>query len=187
MYFYELISAFSLYGEEVILFAFLTTVAIQIAKNNLLKSVNKRLLTFMPFLIGTVIYAVYLYFSFGIEYLLKNATAVFEHGIAVGTLSTFMYIIYEQFIRKTCPTLSISESLALSYISTYVKEELREDVAKKICEVVNSTTESEGVLLIKDLILQNAQTEILDDELIALCSLIYKSLISLSPIKNSVK
>ena len=59
MTFIEIIDTFTFYGVDVALLAMLTAAATQRLKMTLFKNAKKKLVTFLPFMIGTLFYAVY--------------------------------------------------------------------------------------------------------------------------------
>ena len=52
----EILDAFTFYGLDIMLLAALTTLCVQILKISLLKKCQKKILTFLPFIVGCVFY-----------------------------------------------------------------------------------------------------------------------------------
>ncbi|MDE6001651.1 MAG: hypothetical protein K2G96_04975, partial [Clostridia bacterium] len=55
----QIIDTFTFYGIDIIILAAATAVITQVLKKTLLKKVKKKLITFLPFGLGTLFYAVY--------------------------------------------------------------------------------------------------------------------------------
>ena len=90
-----IIDTFTFYGADVILLAALTAVTVQICKATFLKRVKRKLLTFLPFIFGTVFYAAYAATkNLSLYYLLEEYVYVLEHGISVGAVATLLYVLY---------------------------------------------------------------------------------------------
>lgn len=87
------------------LLAALTAVTVQIFKLTFLKNFKKKLLTFLPFIVGTAYYAVYAgLVNWSVSYVINEYADVLEHGVSVGAVATLTYVLYEQFVREKSPT-----------------------------------------------------------------------------------
>jgi hypothetical protein len=112
----EIINTFAFYGIDKILLATMTCISAQLLKNTLLKNCKKKILTFLPFLIGSLFYAIFVsIYYLDALYLVKNYTQVVEGGFGVGTLSTVIYVCYEQFVRDK-QAVSVSEGVIATLI-----------------------------------------------------------------------
>ena len=134
MTFIEIIDTFTFYGVDVALLAMLTAAATQLLKMTLFKNAKKKLVTFLPFMIGTLFYAVYAAVrNLSFFYIFEEYTAVLEHGISVGAAATLYYVLYEQFVREKS-SLSATEKVISTLISGYVPADSLEKAAKTIAE-----------------------------------------------------
>ena len=101
----KIIDTFTFYGIDVVLLAALTAVTVQIFKLTFLKNFKKKLLTFLPFIVGTAYYAVYAgLVNWSVSYVINEYADVLEHGVSVGAVATLTYVLYEQFVREKSPT-----------------------------------------------------------------------------------
>ena len=116
----KIIDAFTFYGFDVLFIAALTAITVQIFKLTFLKRCRKKLLTFLPFALGTLFYAAYsALVNWSLTYLLNEYVTVLEHGFTVGSLATLLYVLYEQFVRdkKTASaTVGIIETLIEGFV-----------------------------------------------------------------------
>lgn len=136
MTFIKIIDTFTFYGVDVILLAAATAALTQVLKITLLKRAKKKIVTFLPFAIGVILYAAYAAVkNLSFFYLLDEYVGVLEHGISVGAVATLYYVLYEQFIRDKSD-LSTSESVIATLIAGYIPEERVEEAAKAIAEAI---------------------------------------------------
>ena len=97
----KIIDAFTFYGVDVLLLAALTAAVTQVLKISVLKKLKKKILTFLPFVLGTLFYAIYeCVCNLNIRLLLTDYVTIIEHGISVGAVATLLYVLHEQFIRE---------------------------------------------------------------------------------------
>lgn len=131
----EIIDMVTFYGLDVALLAAVTCAAVQLLKNCVLKNCNKKILTFLPFLLGILLYAA-LFAAENADFFapFRSLTEVAERGFSVGALSTVIYVCYEQFIRGS--NASAAESIVATLIGGYVSDESLESAAKEIAEAV---------------------------------------------------
>ena len=59
MDFFTIMDDLTLYGVDIAVISGVTCTIVQILKRTVLKNCNKKVLTFLPFVIGTVLYAVF--------------------------------------------------------------------------------------------------------------------------------
>lgn len=135
MSFIKLCDTFAFYGLDIALSAVLCCIIVQILKKTLFKRAQKKVLTLLPFLIGTVIYAVYgAATRMSFEYL-THFSELAEHGLAVGSLSTVMYVYYEQFVRNNSKN-PVSEEVICALIEGYVPSDKVAEAAHEIADAL---------------------------------------------------
>lgn len=138
MTFIEIIATFSHYGIDVILLAAATSVLLQILKLGILKNAPKKVLTFLPFVLGTLLYAIYVGVNhFSLSYIAERFAHILKEGTAVGALSTFIYVLYEQFIRKS-RAKTPEQVLIAAMLEGYVPAEKAEIAAEALTEAAES-------------------------------------------------
>lgn len=139
----QLINTFTLYGIDTVLLAALTTVTVAIIKKLFFKKASKKLLTFLPFIIGTAFYCAYsAIMNLSFAPVINGISAHLEKGFAVGATSTILYVVYEQFVRgdKSTP---LSKSVAKTILEGYIKSDELDAASKSAYEaVVNDVTGS---------------------------------------------
>ena len=92
----KIIDAFTFYGVDVLLLAALTAAVTQVLKISVLKKLKKKILTFLPFVLGTLFYAIYeCVCNLNIRLLLTDYVTIIEHGISVGAVATLLYVLHE--------------------------------------------------------------------------------------------
>lgn len=140
----EIIDAFTFYGMDVILLSSLTAICVQIFKLTFLKRVKRKVLTFLPFILGTLFYAAYAaLIRMDIRYLLTDYVEVLEHGISVGAVATLIYVMYEQFVRDK-KSVSAAEGVIATLIEGYVPSDSVEKVASLIAEAIEKDVTGDG-------------------------------------------
>lgn len=140
----EIIDTFTFYGLDVIALAAATCAIVQILKITLFKKCRKKLLTFLPFLTGGVLYVAYsALINLSFKYVLDNYVLILEHGFSVGALSTVIYVWYEQFVRGE-RKVSESASVIATLIEGYVPDEQTERIAQKIAETIEKDVTGDG-------------------------------------------
>ena len=173
----EIIDAFTFYGIDVMLLAALTFAAVQLCKLTFLKRVNKKLITFLPFVLGTVFYAVYAGLkNMSFCYLLQNYVSVIEHGVSVGAASTLAYVLYEQFVREKKAGLSATEGVISALIEGYVPTNEVEEVAKSIAEAIAKDVTGCGAQRAAEILTANADEGITERDVQLLSKLIIEAL-----------
>lgn len=172
----QIINAFTFYGVDVIFLAFLTAVLVQIFKVTFLKKVRKKLLTFLPFFIGTLLYAGYsaiVHASFC--YVLTEYISVLEHGLSVGAVATLTYVMYEQFVREK-DTAGPAEGVIAALIDGYVPDDRTEEVAKLIAEAIQRDVTGDGAVRAAEILSENSDGEINERDIKLLSKLIIETL-----------
>ncbi len=173
----EIIDAFTFYGIDVILLAALTFAVVQLCKLTFLKKLNRKLITFLPFILGTVFYAIYAGLkNMSFEYLLINYVSIIEHGMGIGAASTLVYILYEQFVREKKSGLTATESVISALIEGYVPTDDVEKVAKSIAEAIAKDVTGGGAQRAAEILTANAAENITERDIRLLSKLIIEAL-----------
>lgn len=172
----EIIDTFSFYGFDVAILASLTMLSVQLLKITLFKKAQKKLLTFMPFVLGTIYYAIYqAIYNGSFSYVLNEYTNILEHGISVGALATLTYVLYEQFVRQK-KSLSSTQSVIATLIDGYVPDSNLENTAKMIAEAIEKDVVGNGANKTAEIILQNAENGVDERDVALLSKLIIETL-----------
>lgn len=168
---------FVFYGLDVAALAFVTAVIAQVLKKTALKNVPNKLYTFLPFIIGALLYAAYESICRSDWlYCFHNFASVLEYGAIIGALSTCIYVLYEQFIRGN-GKLS-RQSVIESLLEGYVAEENAASAAALIAEAIEGGAD-ESAEAVAQIIKDNAETAS-DGDVQLLAELIVKTLATLS-------
>jgi hypothetical protein len=176
----EIIDTFTFYGIDVILLAAATCIIVQLMKATLLKNCKKKVITFLPFFIGGVLYAIYAgIYNFSFVYLLNNFTQILEHGFGVGSLSTVIYVWYEQFIREK-DVVSGTVGVISTLIEGYVPTNLIEETAEKIAEAIQKDVTGDGANKAAEILTSNMSEGITERDITLLSKLIIETLAHLS-------
>lgn len=134
----------------------------------------KKFLTFVPFILGIILYAIYLLITKGFSGILKPETIT--SGFECGAAATVYYVLYEQFIRqKKLPIAVSKEKLLITGMLTNIVElECLEEVSEKIVNILKGdTAESERIKTCEEIIKQSAVLNIKDSEIKILTKLIF--------------
>lgn len=177
---FQIFDAFAFYGFDVILLAAFTSVCVQILKKTLLKRCNKKIFTFMPFILGTLFYATYAAVRhLSLEYLIENYITIMEYGFSVGTLSTLTYVCYEQFFKNKTQT-SATEGIISTLIAGYVPSDSVENVAKLIAEAIGKDVLGDGAKKTAEILAQNQCENVTENDVKLLAKLIIETLAHLN-------
>ncbi|MDE7083062.1 MAG: hypothetical protein K2O89_05095 [Clostridia bacterium] len=172
----KIIDTFTFYGLDVVLLAVLTAICVQIFKITFLKKIQKKLLTFLPFTVGAIFYAVYAALvNWSLSYLLTDYVSVLEHGVSVGSVATLLYVLYEQFVRDKT-TSSATEGVISTLIEGFVPTDKIESVAKEIAEAIERDVTGNGALKAAEILSDNSEEEISPRDLELLSKLIIETL-----------
>ncbi len=172
----KIIDTFTFYGLDVVLLAALTAVTVQIFKVTFMKKVKKKLLTFLPFTVGIVYYAVYAALkNWSLSYLLAEYVSVLEHGVSVGSVATLLYVLYEQFVRDKTSS-SATEGVISTLIEGFVPTDRTESVAKQIAEAIERDVTGDGALKAAEILSENSEEGISERDLQLLSKLIIETL-----------
>lgn len=177
---FEIIDAFTFYGLDVFALAAATCGIVQILKLTLFKNCQKKALTLLPFLVGTLLYAGYAaLINLSFKYLLDNYVGVLEHGFSVGALSTLIYVWYEQFMRKKNKT-GATASVIATLIDGYVPSGEIETVAEKIAEAIQKDVLGDGAKKTAEILSANPLDGVTESDIKMLARLIIETLAHMS-------
>lgn len=172
----QIIDTFTFYGLDIIALAAATCVAVQIIKLTLFKTIRKKVVTFLPILLGTLFYAVYAgVYHLSAKWVLDNYVGVLEHGLSVGALSTLFYVWYEQFVRER-ECVSATHGVIATLIEGYVPSERVESTAKAICEAIEKDVTGNGANRIAEILSANHPEDVSEAEIRMLSRLIIETL-----------
>lgn len=151
----KIINAFTYYGLDVALLGFLTAVSVEILKRTLLKKLQKKVITFLPFILGIVFYGTYrVIVTLGFNCLLTETAYIIESGVTVGGAATLAYVLYEQFVReKDC--LSVTENVVKTLVEGYVPSDNVERVAKEIAAAIEKDVTGNGARKAAEILKEN--------------------------------
>ena len=176
MSFIQIFSTFTFYGIDISLLAFATVLITQLLKKTLLKSAQKKIITFLPFILGTFFYAVYACLrNLSFSYLLDEYVSVLEHGISVGAVATLFYVFYEQFIRQK-DTLSETEKVIAALIDGFVPTDSVEKAARAVAEAIEKDVTGNGMAKAQEILAEYSGGDMDESNLQLLARLIIETL-----------
>ncbi|MBD5583979.1 MAG: hypothetical protein HDQ88_02770 [Clostridia bacterium] len=176
----KIIDAFTFYGFDVVLLAFLTALTVQLFKATFLKRVKRKLFTFLPFILGAFYYAVYAAVkNLSLAYLLDEYLSVLEHGVSVGAVATLLYVVYEQFVREK-KTSSPTEGVISTLVEGYVPDGNAEEVAKLIAEAIERDVTGSGAERAFEILKENSGDDVTERDIKLLSKLIIETLAHLN-------
>ncbi len=179
----RIIDAFTFYGLDIIALSALTCILVQIAKVTFLKKFSKKIVTFMPAIIGTAVYAAYAgLINMSFEYLIQNYVDVLEHGFSIGALSTLVYVGYEQFIREK-KTGSATQNVVETLIEGYIPDERLESTAQAICEALERDVTGSGAERIAAILNAERPQDVDEKDIKLLTRLIIETLAHINAVK----
>ena len=180
MSFIRIFSTFTFYGIDVAALALVTAVLTQLIKKTLFKRAQKKLVTFLPFMLGTLFYAIYAAVrNLSILYLVEEYVSVLEHGFSIGAAATLYYVMYEQFVRIK-DNLSATEKVISTLIEGYVPSDSVEAAARAVAEAIERDVTGNGALRAQEILAQFAEGEITERDLQLLSKLIIETLAHLT-------
>ena len=180
MDFLTIIDNLTNYGVDIATISAITCVIVQILKRTLLKNCPKKVISFLPFAIGTILYAVFAAVAhLDIGYLLTDLPYVCERGFTIGALSTVLYVLYEQLIREREQT-GVTEGVIAALIEGYVTQEGAADAAKRIAEALKDDLNGDGAKLAADILKEYAAEDTDQIEIEAVSKVIVDTLKSLT-------
>ena len=143
------LSAFRLYGADVLILALGVSLFTSLLKKTVLKSVSKKVFVFLPYLLGLVVYLIYsMIVTLSVEPLTVRLSETFEGGFAVGCAATLYYVVYEQFFRANKKGVTVLTPL----LDGIIPEENLEEVANEILGVCENKTQEEAENLVKEIL-----------------------------------
>ena len=143
------LSAFRLYGADVLLLALGVSLFTSLLKKTVLKSASKKVFVFLPYLLGLVVYLVYaMIVTLSAEPLTKGLFETIEGGFAVGCAATLYYVVYEQFFRAKEKSVTVLTPL----LDGIVPEEKLEEAANEIICGCEHMTQEETENLVKEIL-----------------------------------
>lgn len=146
MNYIKIIELFTFYGVDVFVLAAITSAVTQALKNTLFKKADKKIITFLPFVIGVILYTAYTLLSrLSFDFLAANWVSTLESGFSVGAAATFLYVLYEQFVRGATTTSATLTAVA-EVLSGFVENGKEESVAACILEQAKSGGSVEEIL-----------------------------------------
>lgn len=177
---FEIIDAFTFYGLDVIALAAATCAIVQILKLTLLKKCQKKVITFLPFIIGSVLYAGYAaLIRLSFKYIADNYVDILEHGFSVGALSTLVYVWYEQFVRNK-KTGGMTENVISTLIESYVPSEELEKVAAEIARAIEKDVTGDGAKKTAEILSSYKPEGVTESDIKVLARLIIETLAHIS-------
>ena len=180
MSFIQIFNTFTFYGFDVTALALLTVISTQVIKKLFFKNAKKKLVTFLPFILGTLFYAVYAAVrNLSVYYVLNEYVSIMEHGISVGATATLYYVLYEQFVREKSG-LSTTESVISTLIEGYVPTDSVEKAAKAVAEAIERDVTGNGALRTQEILAEYSNGEITERDVQLLSKLIIETLAHLS-------
>ncbi|MDE7087278.1 MAG: hypothetical protein K2O67_03700 [Clostridia bacterium] len=176
----KIIDTFAFYGLDVIALAAATCVTVQILKLTLFKKCRKKVMTFLPFLIGCLYYAAYAaLINLSLKYLLDNYVNVLERGFSVGALSTVIYVWYEQFVREK-KSVSLSAGVIATLIDGYVPSDETEQIAQQIVLAIERDVTGDGAKKTADILAEHNLEGVTEKDIKLLAKLIIETLAHLA-------
>ncbi len=174
MSFVQLVSAFRLYGADVLLLALGVTLLTSLLKKTVMKNVNKKLFVFLPFAIGFAVYALYkMLVTASFDPVTKDFLLTLESGFGCGCAATLYYIVYEQFVRgKTAcePLLPLLD---------FIPESRRSEAAKALREGTAGMPQEDKAAYIKEHLNSYLEAPMSEEELTVAAETLAKYLSSI--------
>ncbi len=176
----EILDAFTFYGLDIMLLAALTTICVQLLKISVLKKCQKKILTFLPFIVGCLLYGAYsVLYGMDFSILITDYVGIMEHGFSVGALSTIIYVWYEQFIRGKSAK-SATEGVISTLIEGYVPSDAVNDAAARIAEAIQKDVTGDGANKATDILKEYCGEELDEKDIKLLSRLIIETLAHLN-------
>lgn len=159
MTFISIIDTLTFYGLDVVLLALITCVITYVLKITVLKKCAKKLITLLPFIVGTILYGAYLCLQrLDFFCITSNLATIIENGFSVGTLATVFYVCYEQFIRNK-PQKCLAEGVITSLIEGTVPDDAVERTAREIYVALYGDDTGDGAERVYKILLASCNSE----------------------------
>ena len=159
----QYLSAFRLFGGDVLVLGLAVTIAVSVLKKTALKNAPKKLFVFLPFALGTIVFAAFRCLAeLSAAPLTSDLAATCEGGFACGCAATLYYVVYEQFLRvkqsaagnaenaaaentgsaENAPTdgAHSAEETVRTLLKTFVSAETAEEAAKALSDGYKAMT-----------------------------------------------
>lgn len=180
MDYFSIIDNLTGYGADIAVISLVTCIIVQVLKRTLLKDCPKKVISFLPFVIGTILYAVFAAIAhLDISYLLTDLPYVCERGFTIGAIATALYVLYEQLIRER-ENATMTEALIAAIIEGYVPEDKTEEAARSVAEALESDLTGNGADITAQILKEYVSEDVSDLEIEAISKLIIQTLQSLS-------
>ncbi len=173
----QYLGAFRYYGADVLLIAAAVTLLTALLKKTALKSCPKKLFVFLPFLIGTLLYASFrAIVTMSAAPFTEEFASTLEGGFSCGCAATLYYVVYEQFFR----TKTDDGATALSpLLEGYVPEEKRAEAELALLGGSENREGEELLSFVKETLQTYCEPALPDAELVALAALVTRFLTAL--------
>ncbi len=176
----SMIETLTSYGADIAFISVFTCAVVQALKRTLMKNCQKKVLTFLPFVLGTIFYAVFAAAAnLDFEYIIDELPAVCRRGFTIGSLSTVIYVWYEQFIRSR-DGASATESVIATLIEGYVPSDELESAAKRIAEAIGRDVTGDGARRTAEILSSCSAEGVTDRDITLLAKLIIETLAHLN-------
>ncbi len=180
----QLINTFTFYGIDIVLLAVLTTLTVAIIKKLFFKKASKKLLTFLPFIIGTLFYCAYsAIINSGFSCVVNSLSEHLEKGFGVGAAATILYVVYEQFLRGDT-SAPLPESVAKTILTGYVKSGELDEAAKSAYEAVANDVTGSALERVRGIISEHADESTDEREILLLAKTLYDTLTHINSAKK---
>ena len=157
----EFVNALEKYGADVLLIAAGVCLLTALLKKTVLKNCPNKVYTFLPFLIGILLYAAYrAVATWSALPFTEEIAATFEGGLNCGAAATIYYIVYEQFIRKGKSKLSLSPMLG-----GILPDEKCEEASAELLKGAKERPQEELTVFVKETIIRYAGENLTETEL----------------------
>ena len=164
----QLVSAFRLYGADVLFLALGVTVLTSLLKKTVMKKFSKKAFVFLPFALGLVLYAVYrMIATLSAAPLSSDFVHTIEGGFGCGCAATLYYVVYEQFLRGKCGTVAPLEPLLAC-----VPEKTRKEAAEALYEGAKKVAKGERAAYFYEALGAYADPPMSEAELLATAELL---------------
>lgn len=113
-----------------------------VLKRTLLKSIPKKYITLLPFVLGILLFTAYA--AIAGEFSAGAFADIAASGITCGSLATVIHVVYEQFVRKQTKT-DVRTACVKAVLAPYA--ELSDEDAKAIADAMEKGNEEAEELL----------------------------------------
>ncbi len=137
---FQFFSYLQKYSVDIILLSAATCGLTTLVKKFFLKGDKKKYATIVPFIIGTVLCAVYGYFTYGGGDFWNQCI---QSGIQTGGLATVFYVFYEKFIRGDKTSADIETLTAKQILKDFVSEDKLDEISSLSAQAIKDETASD--------------------------------------------